>query len=122
MPIKMRPSGTYWAKLSWVLMALSKSVLPPSPNEIRLRRRTLKRGLKITYLPQSLTFNPQDTILDHLFRADSPTTKAIRDYQWCLAQLETSSSNDIDKQLSDAMAQMDLLQAWDYEARVTSIL
>lgn len=75
-----------------------------------------KQGLKLTFLPQTPTFNPDDTILDHLFRSDTPTARVIRAYHECLEAPEG------DDRLTDVLTQMDLHQAWDYEARVTSIL
>ncbi len=75
-----------------------------------------RQGLRMTYLPQLPTFNPTDTILDHLFRSDTPTAKVIRKYHDCLA------TPDVHLALSDVMAEMDIHNAWEYEARVTSIL
>jgi len=81
-----------------------------------------KQGLKLTYLPQQPAFNPTDTILDHLFRGDSATTQAIREYQRCLAVMDADPNAPIEKAFEDAIAQMNHLSAWDYEAKVTSIL
>ncbi len=72
--------------------------------------------LKLTYLAQTPTFIPEHSILDHLFSANTPTSKVIRDYHLVLETPELSNN------LADIMTQMDLLNAWDYEARVTSIL
>lgn len=75
-----------------------------------------RQGLKMTYLAQLPKFNPEDTILDHLFKSDTPTARVIREYHRCLA------NPDQHAELSDVMAQMDVHYAWEYEARVTDIL
>lgn len=81
-----------------------------------------KQNLKITHLAQLPTFNPEDTILDHLFKSETLTAKAIRAYHLCIEKLETETGPVMNKEFEDATAQMDLHQAWDYESRVTSIL
>ncbi len=76
----------------------------------------VKKGLKITYLPQLPTFKPEHTILDHLFSANTATSKVIAAYHRCL---EDEALHD---ELGAIMAEMDVHQAWDYEAKVTAIL
>ncbi len=75
-----------------------------------------QQGLKITYLPQMPLFNPEDTILDHLFSSETPTSNVIRNYHCCLEKPHN------DTELTALLSQMDLHQAWDYEARVSSVL
>lgn len=82
----------------------------------------VKQNLKITLLPQIPAFNPEDTILDHLFRSDNAAAKAVREYQFCLARMETEKSPLLEAQLARAASEMDRLQAWAYEDRVASIL
>ena len=101
---------------STLLSLMASSMESPHPSIV------MKQGLKVTFLPQIPVFNPEDTILDHLFRSETPTAKVIRDYQLCLAKMEEGTTSALEKELSHVMEQMDLLGAWSYEAQVTSIL
>lgn len=74
-----------------------------------------QKGLRITYLAQTVTINPEHTILDHLFQSKTLAAKTIHNYQKALL------SGD-ENLLSEAMAEMDHNNAWDYEARVSSVL
>jgi len=95
---------------STLLKEILSLIKAPNPQCI------FKPGLKITYLPQIPDFDPEDSILDHMFRSNTPTARVIRDYHHCLAHEERHG------ELEKIMGQMDHHQAWDYEARVTSIL
>ena len=54
----------------------------PNPNTI------VTPNLKLTYLPQTPSFNPDHSILDHLFSANTPTSKVIREYHQALENPE----------------------------------
>ena len=75
----------------------------------------IQKGLRITYLSQKEVIDPEHTILDHLFQSKTLAAKSIHQYQHALA------SGD-ERLLSDAITQMDHQKAWDYEARVSSVL
>ena len=75
-----------------------------------------KKGLTTTYLTQDIKINPEHTILDHLFQSKTPASKAIHNYQKCLA------SDPTETDLIHATEQVDHLNAWQYEAHVSSIL
>ncbi|MFC1617210.1 ABC-F family ATP-binding cassette domain-containing protein [Candidatus Margulisiibacteriota bacterium] len=81
-----------------------------------------KRNLKVVCLEQIPIFNPENTINDHLFAADTPVVQIIKAYEKCLAQLEKDKSVDLENELSEITLKMDMLNAWEYEARVSSIL
>lgn len=75
-----------------------------------------KQGLKISYLSQLPTFDPQYTILDHIFQSNTPTARVLRSYHRCL------EDPSLGAELSECLAQMDIYGAWDYEAKITAIL
>lgn len=79
-------------------------------------------GLSVAVLAQNPLFEPEDTILEHVFRGDSGVVQLLRDYHLCLTALEGENAEAAGVELSDLMARMDVAQAWDYEGRVTSIL
>ncbi len=101
---------------SSLLKLISQIHHQPHPN-IRTQK-----GLTLTYLPQDNIINPNETILDHLFRSTTKTATLIRDYHHCLSELELSKSSALEQTLSELSTQMDLHHAWDYQARVASIL
>ena len=78
-----------------------------------------QKGLRITFLRQTQDFNPDDSISDHLFQSNSRASVAIRRYQLALSHSENPNSED---ELVEAMSEMDQANAWEYEARVSSIL
>jgi ABC transport system ATP-binding/permease protein len=80
------------------------------------------QGLSISYLAQTLDFNPDHTIKTHLFQSPSPAAKAMRDYQECLDNYQDAPNTKTEEALTEATDQMNHLDAWEYEARVSSIL
>lgn len=90
--------------------------------EDKLDTISTQNGLRITYLAQHVKINPEYTILDHLFQSDTAAARAIRQYQKCLINLETDTSDAAQAALTTAIEGMENANAWDYESRVSSIL
>lgn len=101
---------------SSLLADLASAIVEPNP------KISVASGLSVGMLVQVPQFSTDDTILDHIFRGDSGVTQVIRDYHRCLDRMETNPTDADNQELTDLMARMDLLQAWAYEDRVTSIL
>jgi ATP-binding cassette subfamily F protein uup len=76
---------------------------------------SIKRDLKIAYLPQMPALNDSNKIIDELFSTGSEMTDLIRDYELILASEDHSK-------LQDIIHRMDDLKAWDYEVAVKQIL
>lgn len=76
---------------------------------------TFRRDLKIAYLEQDPKFPAGTTVLEACFLSDSPAVQAIAAYEQAVA-------NDDQQALHEAMAQMDRLDAWNYESRIKQIL
>lgn len=74
-----------------------------------------RKDLRIGYLPQHPTFQPELTVLDACLKCDNAAIETIRQYEKALI------SND-NEQLALATAEMDVHQAWNYEARIKQIL
>jgi ABC transport system ATP-binding/permease protein len=91
-------------------------------NQVVSSEIAVKKGLRITYLPQNFIVNPEHTILDHLFRSNTPAAQAIHIYQQCISRFNQDPSTEAEEALAVATAQMDHIHAWEYEARVSSIL
>lgn len=81
-----------------------------------------KRDLKINYLQQNPIFNPDDTILEHIFSSLSPRIQLIKQYEKYCRELHHQPSVETEARIADCMARMDTLGAWDYENEVRSTL
>jgi len=81
----------------------------PNAGEARFRK-----DIRIGFLPQEPPLQAEKTILETILQADTPTARALRFYEECIA-------NDSPK-IVDAIADIDTLKAWDYEQRLDQIL
>ena len=81
-----------------------------------------QNGLTIAYLNQKLKFNPAHTIQEHLFESEDPAIKALRYYQKCLMEYQENQTPDTEDAFTNASSEMDRLDAWEYEDRVSCIL
>ncbi|RMF20691.1 MAG: ABC transporter ATP-binding protein, partial [Bacteroidetes bacterium] len=79
-------------------------------------RLLLHRDIRLGYLPQEPLLDERQTVLEVAFSADNPLLQALRDYEQALLL------PDQRERLQNAMARLDDLQAWDFEARVKEIL
>ena len=77
----------------------------------------LAKNIKLAFLDQDPSFNPESSVIDSILDSDLAAVKAVRNYE--LAQLHASEQPKI---LEDALHEMDLHKAWDIEARVKEIL
>ena len=99
-----------------LLSLLAQATSDPAP------QIATKNGLRITFLPQTVEINPEHSILDHLFQSKTPAAQAIRNYQEVLEAYNDNPTPEIEEKITEAMSQMDYANAWDYEAKVSSIL
>ena len=74
-----------------------------------------RKGIKISFLNQDPQFNPESTISESIFEADSPTMNAIRFYEQVMEQ------EDHDK-MTEAIEQMDRYDAWDFDSKIKQVL
>lgn len=77
----------------------------------------IAKNIKIAFLDQDPSFNPESSVIDSILDSDLAGVRAVRNYE--LAQLHAA---DQPRMLEEAMHQMDLHKAWDVEARVKEIL
>ena len=78
-------------------------------------RVVFRNDIRIDYLEQSPSFNPELTVLEACFSANNDVVKLIARYEDII-----SSENQND--LPQILAEMDLHNAWDYEQRIKNIL
>ena len=79
--------------------------------------------LVMEYLPQHPVFDENATVLQQIFRGESPFMKVLRHYEQTLDALEHDPSNEkLMQQLMDLSAQMDEQNAWQLESEAKAIL
>ncbi len=83
---------------------------------------TYRSDLRISYLPQNPEFDPQLTVSEALLSADNEQTRAIRAYEEFIGDKSMADDPERAAELQKLIEQMDALQAWDYEHRVSQVL
>jgi ATP-binding cassette subfamily F protein uup len=76
---------------------------------------SVRKEISMGYLAQNPYLSPELTVLETLYLGDSAPLKALKAYEKALS---SGNSADIEK----AMEQMELQDAWDYEARARQAL
>lgn len=75
----------------------------------------LRSGLKIGYLSQDQSFDPEKNVREIIFQQDNEVTALIGRYE---NAIQHAQNEDLDFLLSE----MDRLSAWDFESRIKTIL
>ncbi|KAB2954216.1 ABC-F family ATP-binding cassette domain-containing protein [Heliorestis acidaminivorans] len=81
-------------------------------------------GVSIEYLPQDPHFDEQVTVLEQVFKGQSPLMKLLRSYEHTLEKSNQASTYDetVGAELLKLQAQMDELGAWQLESDAKAIL
>ena len=80
------------------------------------------RNLQITSLEQNPSFDPNNTILEHIFKGRSKALTLIKRYEELSEKIETQTNDSLNKELQNLMNEMDKANAWNYENQIKSIL
>ena len=84
---------------------------------------TVGSAVEIQYLSQNPDFNPQDTVLEQVFKGYSPLMKLLREYeQVMLAASHSPGDEAMQKRLIVLGQQMDAMNGWQLESEAKSIL
>ena len=84
---------------------------------------TVWGGVRIQYLPQEPALDPSMTVLEHLFRSDSPQMQLLYNYrQASLALEQTPDDPSLQQRLIELSAAMDSNRGWEAEANARTIL
>jgi ABC transport system ATP-binding/permease protein len=75
------------------------------------------KDIKVIMLQQDTPFEEHKSIWDNVLRMDNPVVKVVKEYELCLDE----TPDDIDK-LTDLMARVDELNAWNFESELKQIL
>lgn len=83
----------------------------------------IPRGMRIEYLPQNPEFDPEATVLEQVFKADSPLMKLIREYEKTIEYISRGSDDaDLQEKLIKLSQDMDSQNAWELESQVKIVL
>lgn len=100
------------------LLSCIAGSLPPDGGTV-----TVNKTSGISFLPQTPTFSPGDTILAHLFKSDTDQLRVIREYEeTCAALAGGDNSTGIQNRLDELTREMDRRDLWRYEQKVSSVL
>ena len=78
-------------------------------------RVVFRNDIRTAYLPQDPEFAPGLTVLEACFTSENEVVKLIARYE----EMMSSGNHD---DLDEVLSQMDMMQAWDYEQKITQIL
>jgi ATP-binding cassette subfamily F protein uup len=86
-------------------------------------RVSMARDLRIAYLPQNPPLEPTLTVLEQVFRSDTPEMRLLRDYEQASADLARAPHNAaLQAHANELVAQIDAAGAWTLEHDARTIL
>ena len=84
---------------------------------------TIPGGVVMEYLPQDPPFEADATVLEQVFKGDSPLMVLLRDYETAVEQAAVEPDNKkLQKHLLDLQQQMDDKYAWQLESEAKAVL
>lgn len=82
----------------------------------------IHKSVKVGYLEQSPELAAGMNVMEAVFYSDNPSLQAVKAYEEAINKQENFPSAKNQANLEKAMAKMQLLNAWDYEAKIKEIL
>lgn len=84
---------------------------------------TIPGGVVMEYLPQDPPFEPDATVLEQIFKGDSPLMVLLRRYETAVEAVAAEPENDrLQKQLLELQQEMDNKYAWQLESEAKAVL
>lgn len=74
-------------------------------------------SIRIEYLSQNPYFDPDATIIEQVFKGDSPVMKLIREYEEAMQKSEASN-----EKITKLSHDMDIMNAWSIESEAKAVL
>ncbi|MCD6596284.1 MAG: ABC-F family ATP-binding cassette domain-containing protein, partial [Bacteroidales bacterium] len=109
--------GVNGAGKSTVLKILSGNEKADSGNIIT------KKGLTVEYLSQNPDFDVDITVIQQVFKGNSPIMKLLREYELVLSNFNNNPSDDnLQKKLLALSSNIDNMKAWSIESEAKTIL
>ncbi|MGL4338123.1 MAG: ABC-F family ATP-binding cassette domain-containing protein, partial [Turicibacter sp.] len=85
-------------------------------------RITKSNRVRIEYLSQNPDFEPTATVLEQVFKGNSPEMNLLRDYQETLDKLHANYDDTMNERLLRLQDTIDRMNLWDLESEAKSIL
>ncbi|MTL91197.1 ATP-binding cassette domain-containing protein, partial [Turicibacter sanguinis] len=85
-------------------------------------RITKGNRVRIEYLSQNPEFHDEATVLEQVFKGNSPEMTLLRDYQETLDELQQNYNESLNERLLKLQDQIDRLNLWDLESEAKSVL
>lgn len=102
---------------STFLKLVSGQMMPDSGRVVR------SSDLRIQFLSQSLEFDDNMTVIEHILHGEHLLIKTIREYEIAAKKLNESPNDEtLQKKFMDIASKMDSLDAWNIEVQAKSIL
>lgn len=101
---------------STLMNLISGRILPDAGQVV------LRSDIRMDYLPQNPSFDPEESVMDFVFSGSVPALQAAREYEQILWKIEKENTARTQAELEAATLRMDRLQAWDYEEKVKEVL
>ncbi|HPO50681.1 MAG TPA: ATP-binding cassette domain-containing protein, partial [Spirochaetota bacterium] len=76
---------------------------------------------KTAYLTQIPSYNPENSILDHIFNSEGEMVSLIKDYEYFCMNMENLTESEKIK-FEKISEKMTLKNGWEYERRIKSLL
>lgn len=93
-------------------------VLEPDSGDIKRTNR-----VRVEYLSQSPDYDEEATVLEQVFRGNSPEMKVLGEYQNVLELIELGNDDEaLHKKLMDLQVKVDALNLWDLESEAKMVL
>lgn len=84
---------------------------------------TIPGGVVMEYLPQDPPFEPDATVLEQIFKGESPLMVLLRRYETAVEAVAAEPENDrLQKQLLELQQEMDNKYAWQLESEAKAVL
>jgi ATP-binding cassette subfamily F protein uup len=83
---------------------------------------SFRKSIAVSYLEQHPLQTGNASIIDVLFNSPTPLMKTVKRYEQALLNSTKFSDENTEKELSDAMLEMDCQNAWNYESQIKEIL
>lgn len=81
------------------------------------------KNFHIEYLMQAPEFDEENTVLEQIFKGNSPTLNLIRDYENTLDEIESNKdSAELQKRLITLTDNITKINGWEFESKVKTIL
>lgn len=83
---------------------------------------SFRKDIRVSYLEQHPLQGVNASIMDVLFDSDTPLMQAVKRYEQALYAVRTDDCPATQRQLTDAISEMDSLNAWNYESEIKEML